>query len=363
MLEDVAAAIERRDFKTATRLLKPLLQQKPHDPWVQLYLGQIQEAAQKTAAAEDIYRRLLRQGSNPKVALQARRGLDRIKAAEAARRQAAIAQASTDPLNTGIGFLVLKPVTGGDRPNAVQQLARIMRLDLYTAQMHLPSRGWRLYRTGAMPELQVYGEELLQSGIPAFWASLARLKALHVFRVQSIQADRPHPVAICHNNAGQLGSIEFQWSEVAQRVTGQLPIFEQVVDLGAWNKLKRKEQTQDYAQVCDLHLIERQSILRFCDRTYQFPSENAPGSGSRQPPFPQSTIRLKWNHLMAQISHNLTHVLTQESFTGFAETALDHLDLVDGLDSHINLFRKAETNWDPAFQLYSGLTFLHHQAQ
>ncbi|MGF1496118.1 MAG: tol-pal system YbgF family protein [Elainellaceae cyanobacterium] len=362
MIDDVAAAIERQDFKTASRLLKPLLKQRPTDPWVQLYLGQLQEASEKTTAAEAIYRRLLREGTNPKIALQARRGLDRLKAAAADRRQAAIAQASADPLNTGTGFLVLLPVTGGDRPNAVKQLARIMRLDLYTAQMRLPGRGWRLYRTGALPELQVYGEELLQAGIPAFWASLTCIKTLHVFRVQSLQTDLPNPVATCHNSAGQLGSIEFRWSEVAQRIIGQLPIFEDVVDLGAWNKLKRKEQTQDYAQVCDLHLIERQSILRFCDRSYQFQPASVASAPDRLGRSPQST-RQKWNHLMHQVSSHLAAVPAQEDFTSFAETALDHLDLVDGLDAHLNLFRKAETNWDPAFQLYSGLRFLHHQAQ
>jgi hypothetical protein len=45
-------------------------------------------------------------------------------------------------------------------------------------------------------------------------------------------------------------------------------------------------------------------------------------------------------------------------FTSFAQTALDYKEMLGHLPSHIDLFRREETLWDPAFQLYSGLVFL-----
>jgi hypothetical protein len=45
-------------------------------------------------------------------------------------------------------------------------------------------------------------------------------------------------------------------------------------------------------------------------------------------------------------------------FTTFAETAMDFKEMLGHLPSHINLFRREETLWDPAFQLYSGLVFV-----
>jgi tetratricopeptide (TPR) repeat protein len=359
MIDQVAAAFERGDYKAAAKLLKPLFQQSPEDPWVQLYVGRLQEACHKPDGAERTYRQLLRETANPKVAIQARQGLQRLEAAAQEQRQTAIAQATADPENNGAGFLVLEPVTGDDRAKAVQSFARVMKLDPYTARLQLPSRSWRLYRTGAIGELQVYGQELLQAGIPVFWRSLDELKKIRVFRVQYMQSVSPQAIVVCQNEADQLGSLAFDWSEVANRVDGMLPIFEDVVDINAWKKLQRKEQTRDYAQVCDLHLPERNCILRFCDNTYDFqqgvvfyaPQEAGAG-------LVQATKRINWNHLLSYVDRHTKTASAWSGFTAFAETALEHLDLVSQFPSHIDLFRKEETNWDRALQLYSSLVFL-----
>lgn len=363
MIEDVAAAFEQKNYQKAAQLLKPLLRQFPNDPWVRLYSAMLNEANGKPDVAEAVYRSLLRDVLNPKVALQARQGLIRLEVAERENRQQAIAQAEERAGhlgNSGSGFLVLEPIHGDARKTAAQGLARIMKLDPYTAQLQLPSRGWRLYRTGTIGELQVYGEELRNSGIPAFWVALSQIRKIRMFRVQYIQTTSPQPTVVCQNESGHLGTLTFDWSDVSQQVRALLPIFENVVDLDARNKLTRKEKTQDYAQICDLHLPKRHCILRICDRSYQFQhgiqfsaQQNGNTGGS------QSTLRLRWNSLLQVLDQNLSDVPIATSFTSFAETALDHLDLVETFETHIDLFRKSSTNWDPAFQIYSGLVFLY----
>jgi hypothetical protein len=63
------------------------------------------------------------------------------------------------------------------------------------------------------------------------------------------------------------------------------------------------------------------------------------------------------------ISQILIQKLSQQplwsTFETFAETALEHPDLLSKLPTHIDLFRREDSNWDPAFQLYSSLLFLN----
>lgn len=358
MIDKVSAAIERKDYKTAARLLKPLLTESPKDPWVQLYYAQLQEFSEKKDAAEKVYLRLLKGAENPKVALQARRGLDRLAALAKEKRQEAIAKAQEDPTNAGTGFLVLEAVTGEQRAIVAKSLAKVLNLDVYSAQFQIPSRGWRLYRTGSFAELRVYGDELRQAGIPVFWKSLAEIKAIHVFKVDYLKSIDNQPTVVCRNESDQVGHLAFQWSDVTQVVKGRLPIFEDVVDLDAFKRLKRREQTQDYTQMCDLHLPGRKSILRFCDRTYKFRK----GAQMREPSNAavsksHSSIRLQWNQMMTTLSDRVGDRPTHTEFNSFAETAFDHLDLLEPIATHIEIFRKDQTLWDPAYQLYSGLAF------
>ena len=133
-----------------------------------------------------------------------------------------------------------------------------------------------------------------------------------------------------------------------------------MVDLGPYNKLKRKEKTQDYAQVYDIHLPGRHCILRFCDRLYQF-NEGLDVGVLDHPELPQvyATTRLRWNALTEKMGERITPSADWADFTGFGPTALDHLDLVDGFTPQINLFRKAESKWDHAFQLFSSAALWH----
>ena len=359
-LDQVAAALEKRNYTKAVKLIKPLMKQYPDDPQVQWYVGNIHEGMGHPEKAETVYRQILKQAPNPKLMRLARKGLERIKAAQADQRQIAIAQASNDPNQVGNGFLFIAPIPSERKKEAAQAFAKIMNIDPYTANMQLPSRTWKLYRTGAMAELSVYGAELQQAGIDTFALAMKQLKKIQVFQVNYIQAITSQVQVVCQNSEGQLGEMTFKWSEASQSIEGLLPIFEDVVDVGPYNKLKRKEQTQDYAQIYDIHLPERNCILRLCDRLYQF-NEGLDVEVLDHPELPQvyATIRLRWNALTQRLREHIQPTSVWTDFTGFGPTALDHLDLVDGFAPHINLFRKDSTKWDHAFHLFSTSALWH----
>jgi hypothetical protein len=358
MLDQIAAAFERKDYKTAALLLKKMLRESPQDPWVQFYLGRIQEVSDKLDAAEKIYRQLLRETTNPRLAAQARQGIQRVEILQQEKRRIAIEQATANPDNTQPGFLILETVNSENKAQIAQGLAKVMKLDAYTARLQLPSRGWRLYRTGTIAELQIYTQELRAAGVPAFCVSLADLQKVQVFRVQYFQSVSPQPTIVCYNSANQLGTLSFNWSEITQRVEGLLPIFENVIDLDVRNKLHRKEQTQDYIHFCDLHLPGRRCILRLNDADYQhqqgvdFSPQSTGGS------LDGNTTRIPWNHLMEFLNAQLHKIPAWGDFTPFAETAIDQTESLKRLDAHIHLFRQVESDWDPAFHLYSSSIFL-----
>ena len=362
-IDRVAEALERKDYRTAAGLLKQLLNESPNDPWVQFYVGRLHEGTGKPQMAEKVYRQLLRGTTIPKVLVQARQGLQRLEEMEKDQHAQAIAQAKADPQNAEPGLLVLEPISAEAKTKAAQNFARIMKLDPYTARLHLPSRGWRAYRTGPIGELKVYSQELLGGGIPNFWASLADIEKIHVFRVSHFQSVSPQPIVVCKDENDRLGALTFQWSEVSQRAEGLLPIFEQIVEYNvSRNEVERKEATQDYALFCDLHLPGRRCILRFCDFSYDFQQgvelaqtqKNVPQAG-------QVTNRFNWNALLDLFNRNLSQVPVWANFNFFGETAQDYPELLERIKPYIDLFRREPSNWDAAFHLYSCLVFLKNR--
>ena len=120
MIDQVADAFERKDYRTAARLLKQLVQQEPKNPVVRLYVGRLHEATGKLEAAETVYRKLLQSTTNSKIMSQARQGLGRIEAIEQERRRQALAQATADPGSTELGVLVLEPISAEVKQAAAQ---------------------------------------------------------------------------------------------------------------------------------------------------------------------------------------------------------------------------------------------------
>lgn len=354
MLNQVAAAFERQDYQTAAQLLRELVKQSPNDPWVKLYMGRLQEVSGKTKAAEEIYRQLLRNHTNSKLVAQARQGLQRLDAMTRERRQQAIAQATSDPADQALGFLILEAIPNEQRVELAKRFAHIVQIDTYTARGLLPGRGWRLYRTGAIGELAVLGQELRQAGVPAFWQPLSSLQAIEVFQVQYFQTLQPKGTVICQNSANQVGVLTFDWTEIQQRVEGLLPLFSQVVDLGYRDRLEWKEQVEDYAHFCDLHLPQRRCILRLHDDRYNFQQ----GMTAQRH---HDTLRQRWNELTQILLQKIPQTKVWSDFTAFAESAADFAEPIERLQSHIYLPRATDCYLDPTFHLYSSLAFLKLQ--
>jgi hypothetical protein len=352
MIEQVAIAFERKDYHTAAKLIKQLLQESPDNPWVQFYQGRLYEVANKRKEAEKIYRQLLKNTTNNKIVSQARQGLQRLREIEQEEKQRAIAKATAEPCNNEQGVLILEPFSNELKATAAAKFAEIMQLDVYNARLILPSRSWKFYRTGRVGELEFYGIQLQQANIPCFWTAISAIDQIQVFQVKYFSESQPKATVICANHTNQIGSLTFDWSEVSARVMGMLPIFEEVVDVGAWLQVKRKTQTQDYVQFCDLHLPSRSCILRIYDQGYEFQQgvEISPASS-------QNTIRINWNNLLDWIHKNLPEIRVWSDFTPFAETVLEQKEMLGHIQSHINLHRKEKSDWDSAFHLYSGLIF------
>ncbi len=355
MPDRLAAAFDRHDYLEVARLLKSL---SPEDPWATFYQGRLWEVDHKLDPAEANYRQLLQTNCGPKITQLARQGLQRIQDLRQAQQQQAIATTTEVPENTELGVLILEPLPPAAKAQVAQQFAQIMQIDPYTARMLIPSRGWRLYRTGSVEELQGYGQQLQAAGVPAFWRSLTLTEQIQVLQVRYIESAAAQITVVCETQANQTVSFSFANTEVHQQVNGLLPIFEDVVDLDARGKLQRKSKTQDHAQICDLHLPQKNCLLRFYDSGYQFQQgiNLAPNSGAEDF-LDQRTSWTNWQHLSQFLAQQLAQVQIWQDFQAFAETAIDHSDLLNQVNPQINLFRRSASHWDPAFHLYSCLIF------
>ncbi|MEO0456842.1 MAG: tetratricopeptide repeat protein [Cyanobacteria bacterium P01_A01_bin.114] len=358
MHELVAAALEHQDFKRAAQLIKKWRKVSPKDPLTLLYIAKLQEETLQFDAAEKTYLKFLKLVNSPKLMGQAREGLRRVQKAREASREQALEESKALLGSDEPGLLLLEPPA--DRQQAAQGLAKILKIDPYTARLQLPSQGMRLQRIGPIGELQYFGESLQKVGLPTYWARVDAVKQIQTFQIKHFKALTPQATVVCQSSQGQLGTIQFDWSEITQRIGGQLPIFEQVADIGPWGKPMRKEQTQDYAQLLDLHLHDRKIVLRLCDRTYEFQKSVAlmPNSPSD---LIQRTTRIRWNALLQHIHSAVTGPLDSD-FKHFGQGALEFIDLLPYIHPHLEIDRRAPSNWDPAFHLYSALRFLKGQA-
>jgi len=336
MLEQLTTAFERKDYQTATKLLKQLLKESPENPWVQFYLGRLHEVSGKYQKAEKVYRQLLSSTTNTQILSQARQGLQRLQDIEQEERKQAILQATTADANSAkLGVLVLEPISNEFKTQAAQKFAQIMQLDIYSARLLLPSRGWRLYRSGQIGELKFYGEQLRNADIPCFWATLAEIQQIQVFQVNYFQASTPQATVVCRDQANKLSSLSFDWSEVEGRVVGLLPIFEQVVDRDVRGRLERKTQIQDYFQFCDLHIPSKGCILRLCDNGYDFQQGLEIAAQASQ-----NTITIHWNSLVGWLDKQLLHVKAMSDFTIFAQTVIEQTEMLSQIQSHVHIFRR-----------------------
>lgn len=358
-LDQVAQSLKQQDYRSAAQQLKTLWQEYPDNPWVQIYRARLYEAAKKFDQAETIYRQLLRHALNPKVALQARQGLQRLQATEQAQLKAALAESKANiPNGAAPGILVLEAIPQAARQSAALHMAKVMQLDAYTARMQIPNRGWKLYRIGDFGEMQFYGQQIRAGNIPAFWVLTETVKTIPVFQVRSLHTIFPQATVVCENSAGQVGEIQFDWSEVSQRVDGALPVTERVVSIDVLRDRpdgrSGKEETFDYVRVCDLHLSQRNCILRLSDRTYNYQEGVLLAeTGSLD----QYSTRMQWNALMFLLHHQMQTIPVWHDFAPFAELAMDFPLLLQQMSPRLTVYNQTESLWPGAFHLYSGLAY------
>jgi hypothetical protein len=69
-----------------------------------------------------------------------------------------------------------------------------------------------------------------------------------------------------------------------------------------------------------------------------------------------ATSRDNWKNVMAQISERLADIPHQNNFTPFADTAIGYPEAIGRIEPHLELLRRADSNWDRAFHLYSTLS-------
>ena len=223
----IEAALKHTNYEEVSRLIAHLM---PGDPWKPLYQARLHEAQAEWESADLLYREILRQGNVPKLAREARQGLQRLAQREAAlhqletaQRQSQIATTVTQAGQSELGVLILEALSPEKKSEVAPAFARIMQLDPYSARLLLPSRGWRLYRTGAIGELKVYGQELLESGVPLFWQSLKEVRQIKVYQVCYFKTlQNPVQVMVTEAHSGAPPHLfSFNWSEVSQSVEGQ----------------------------------------------------------------------------------------------------------------------------------------------
>ncbi len=363
MLEQVEAALQRRDYQTASNILTKMAQKQPDDFRVKLYSGKLQEATAQLKDAEQTYRQLMQDDLvDPKILQAARQGIERIQAAQAAKIEALRKSATQDFIvnesNTddpAAGMLILEPVAAAAKIAMALKFAQIMKIDPYSARLLLPSRSSRVYRTGNMGEMSFYERLLQASGIPAFALSIEQINQPEIIQVKSIESFSPKAQITALNGYGTDFSRSYHWSDVRAVVQGLIPIFEEITQTTVSTtktKVQYKSQILDYVQVWDLHLPRTQVILRICSQNYVFAlGQKKAGIASN---------RENWQKLVEKIREHTTNTQNWNEFVPFAETALEYPDTLEKMPAHLSLVRRQPSNWDQAFQLYSGAIFSRH---
>lgn len=352
MEAQVLAALAVRDYKQVTRLLKQWQIAEPKNPLLRLYAAQLQEKTNRLESAEKNYLKLLKQAPGGKVMGQARAGLQRVQKQQNLQKVEALEKSRAIQSGDEPAILAIAAPAEPSRQQAIKGFSKVFNLDAYTAKLKIPNAGFRLYRTSSWGDIRYYRQELKQASVPTLSARVSDIKTLQTFQICYFETVSPQPAVVCKNVEGQLGKITFSWSEVRQRAVGQLPIFEQVVDLGPWGKTKHKEQIQDYAQVIDFHLPGRAIVLRLCDRLYKY-QEGAPLSAQ-----PEINSRILWNRLLAK-TDSATQSPQHDEFTRFGKGALEFIKILPTINPNLDIDRRAPSDWDIAFHLYSGLCYFN----
>lgn len=364
MFVEIQLAIETKNFDQAIILIEKIPPQEEKYLWQNYYYGLIAEEKNDIIEAEKKYRQVLKDSifPNPNIIKKIKVGLERIqniKNLEKAKEKQSLQQQKTDIFNElenhhhrdELAILILKPVSVDEKNNLAKNFAEILELDIYTAKLQIPTRNWRLLKTGKWQELQSYYQMLERFSIPSFCYPIKAINNIEVYQVNYLESFNQKISLICENKAQKIINFTVDIEQISSQVEAMLPIFEMSLHTDTKGKLVRKQTTLDYINFYDLHIKNQNLIIRFNDNRYQFERGNKDFLEVK-------TSREKWLSLTKFIRDNLNNVALYSDYVSFAESVVQFPKMLQQIDAKIQLFRKEETLWDEAFQLYSGLVCL-----
>lgn len=353
MFQDVEQIIQLGNYQEAKEKLSLLNIEEKDRLWYRYYCALILEKEEDLRSAENSYRQIIKDSIYPDPALikLIRDGIERIVNIYQSEKEEKKQEFQKIENSQDLAVLILEPVKPEDKKNLAPVLAKLMGVDNYTATLQIPTRSLRLYKTGSFGELKYYQSELSQGDIPCFCHRIKSVNDMVVCQVKFIDNEDSNCQLIIENDLEEEKLFTLNWQDVKAKVQGLIPIFEMTTHLDARNKIKKKQATLDYANFLDLHLIKDNLILRFSDHFYQFDSGLMIAENSK-------TTQEKWKNLVNYLQEKTLNINLFSHFNLFAEGAIAFPEMLKQITAHINLFRREESLWDEAFQLYSGLIFL-----
>lgn len=353
MFSDVDKIIATGNYQEAKEKLSQLQIQETDRLWYRYYTALILEKEGDLSSAENHYRAIIKDSIYPDSSLikLIRDGIERIVKLQKAEKEAKKQQFQNIENSQDLAVLILQPVKPEDKKNLAPHLAKLMAIDNYTATLQIPTRSLRLYKTGSLGELKYYESELSSIGIPSFCCRVKRVNSMPVYQVKYLENQDNIMKLVRENDLEEEKIFTLNWENVINKVQGLVPIFEMTSHLDARNKIQKKQATLDYANFLDLHLIKDNLILRFSDHFYEFDSGLTRGINSK-------TTQEKWKILLNYLQEKTPNISLNSNFNLFAEGAIQFPEMLKQVTAHVNLFRREESLWDEAFQLYSGLIFV-----
>lgn len=360
MLEEILEAIEQKNYQTAEELIQKLSSQDSENLWVKYCYAYLEENKNNLEQALAKYRKILQDLVFPdaKLIAQIRNRIERInqlkkeeKQKEEKQKQQEVNQFKSIPNSTELAVLILEPIEIIEKKEAAKKMAKIMAIDVYSANLQIPTRNWRLFRCGNLGELTYYETELKKASIPCFCIAIKEINKINIYQVKHIKSTSPELILSCKNNLEEDETITINYSEISNRVEGLLPLFDSSVHLDNKGTIMRKNQTFDYAKFYDIHYPNKNIILRFSDYNYEFEQDI-------NFTIKEKTTNSKWNNLCGFFNQKMSKISLYSDFTIFGQAVIDFPEMLKQIQSHVKLCRREETPWDAAFQLYSGLIFL-----
>ncbi len=358
MFRDVEQIIKLGNYQEAKEKLSLLNVEEKDRLWYRYYFALILEKEGDLASAENSYRQIIKDSIYPDTTLikLIRDGIERIVTVYKSEKESKKQEFKSIENSQDLAVLILEPVKPEDKKNLAPLLAKLMGVDNYTATLQIPTRSLRLYKTGSLGELKYYQSELSQGGIPCFCHGIKNVNEIQVCQVKFIKNQDNFCQLMIENDLEEEKLFTLNWENIKGKVQGLIPIFEMINHLDVRNKIHKKQSTLDYANFFDLHLAKDNLILRFSDHFYEFDSGLVIAENSK-------TTQEKWKNLVNYLQEKTSNITLSSHFNLFAEGAIAFPEMLKQITSHINLFRREESLWDEAFQLYSGLIFLQTLSQ